>query len=98
MQVRGKALHTTSRGLVVQAGQSPKQGQTALDSAGRRIGRVFDIFGPVKSPYAVIRPASGVSMTDLRKLIGSDIFMEDRYGKSREAKNVPRMRKHKARA
>lgn len=93
MQIRGKGLHTTSRGLVVRADQTPKLGQTAFDSAGERVGSVFDIFGPVKSPYVVIRPASGLSEVDLGKLIGSDIIMGERYGKSRKTKGVPRVRK-----
>ena len=98
MQIRGKALHTTSRGLVVRADQAPKMGQTALDSAGEYLGRVSDVFGPVKSPYVVIRPASGLSRVDLGKLVGSDIIMGEMYGKGREAKGMPRVRKHQTRA
>ncbi len=98
MQIRGKGLHTTSRGLVVRADQAPKMGQTALDSAGEYLGRVLDIFGPVKSPYVVIKPASGISRVDLGKLVGSDIIMGEMYGKGRETKGVSRVRKHQTRA
>lgn len=98
MQIRGKVLHTTSRGLVVRADQAPKMGQTALDSSGEYLGRVSDIFGPVKSPYVVIKPASGISKADLGKLVGSDIIMGEMYGKGREAKDMPRVRKHQTRA
>lgn len=94
MQIRGKGLHMISRGLVVRAESAPKQGQYAFDSAGKRIGSVFDIFGPLKSPYVVIRPASGMSKVDLGGLVGSDVYMGEGYGKGREAKKVLRVRKH----
>ncbi len=94
MQIIGKGLHTTTRGLVVRATQTPKRGETAFDSAGKRVGSVFDVFGPVKSPYVVIKPASGLSEVELGKLIGSDIIMGERHGESRKAKGVPRVQKH----
>lgn len=94
LHVRGKGLHTTSRGLVVRADQAPRMGQTALDSKGKRIGNVSDIFGPVKSPYVVIKPASGFSKVDLEKFIGSDIYMGETHGEGRKTKGLSRMRKH----
>lgn len=98
MQALGKALHVTPRGLVVRVGFTPKLGQAAFDSAERRVGNIFDIFGPVKSPYVVIKPASGLSIADLGKLVNSDIYVGERYGKGRNTKSVSGMRRHKARA
>ena len=98
MQTRGKGLHITSRGLVVRASQAPHMGQMALDLSGANIGRVSDIFGPVNSPYVVIRPASGLSRAGLAKLVGSDIIMGEMYGKGRETKGVSRVQKHQTRA
>lgn len=92
MRIGAKTLHTTPRGLVARAGQVPKLSQSAFDSKGNRIGSVSDVFGPVKSPYIVIKPASGLSETDLRKLVGSDIYMGEKRGKSCK-KGVPRVRK-----
>lgn len=94
MRIGAKALHTSSRGLVVRAGQAPKLDQSAFDSKGKRVGSVSDVFGPVKSPYIVIKPASGLSKVDLEKLVGSDIYMGEGYGKGRKAKGMSRMRKH----
>ncbi len=94
----GRALHTTSRGLVARTDGAPKLGQAAFNSEKKRIGSVFEIFGPVKSPYVVIKPASGVSKVDFEKLIGSDIYMGERYGASRKEEKVSGVRKHKARA
>ncbi len=92
----GKALHIGSRGLVARGDSAPKLGQTVVDSSERVVGRVLDIFGPVKSPYFVIKPASGVSGEDLEKLVGSDIYMGEAYGKGRKSEKVSRLRKHKA--
>jgi rRNA processing protein Gar1 len=98
LQVRGRGLHITSRGLVVRASQAPKIGQTALDSSGKEVGVVLDVFGSVKSPYAVIKPTSGVSKGGLERLVGSDIIMGETYGKGRKGKGVSRVRKHQTRA
>ena len=98
MRARGKALHATSRGLVVRADQTPKVGQMAFDSKGKRVGRVFDVFGPVKSPYVVIKPASGFSRVEFEGLVSSDIYMGERYEKARATKSVSRVRKRKVRA
>jgi RNA-binding protein len=94
MRRLGKVLHLTPRGLVLRVEQLPKLGQAAYDKGGERIGRVLDLFGPVAAPYAVIRPDRGLNLTKLNELIGRDIYMGERYGKTaRKAKKVPRVRK-----
>jgi len=94
LSIRGKALHVGSRGLVAKTARAPKLGQPVLDSRKKRIGNVSDVFGPVKSPYIVIKPASGISKTQLEGLANSDIYMGEEHGKGRKTKNMPRMRKH----
>ncbi len=34
----------------------PKLGVRVINSSGRVVGRVVDVIGPVKSPYAVVKP------------------------------------------
>jgi len=34
----------------------PRIGSIVVDSGGREIGILIDIIGPVRSPYAIIRP------------------------------------------
>jgi len=34
----------------------PKIGQTVVDENLKTVGKIFDLFGPVSSPYVVIRP------------------------------------------
>lgn len=92
----GRALHVGSRGLVAKGNSAPRLGQTALDPSEREVGRVSDIFGPVRAPYFVIKPASGVSREDLVRLAGSNIYMGEAHGKGRKSEKVSRVRKHKA--
>ena len=97
MRKLGKVIHLTNRGLVLRVEQVPDLGGAVYDGAGARVGSVLDLFGPVATPYAVIKPARE-ARAGLGKLIGQDLYMGERYGKTRKAKKVPGMRKREARA
>jgi len=57
LQRLGKVLSVTpSRNLVVKTEKAPKIGSAVVDENLKIIGKVFDVIGPVSSPYAVIRP------------------------------------------
>ena len=94
MRIVVKVLHMTPRGLVARGDSAPRMGQIVLDSSDKRIGNVSDIFGPVKSPYFTVKPASGVSKADLEKLVGSNMFMGELYAKSRKPEKMSRMRQY----
>jgi rRNA processing protein Gar1 len=79
----GKALHVVNRGFVVKAVNSPKLGRPVFDLKKRRVGNVIDIFGPVKAPYVLIKPASGLTAEEQRSLLGSDIYMGEIRGKTK---------------
>ncbi|MCW4049609.1 MAG: Gar1/Naf1 family protein [Candidatus Bathyarchaeota archaeon] len=53
----GDVLHRSKStgNLVVQLKAETKIGYTVIDKQGKRLGEVFDIFGPVDSPYAAIK-------------------------------------------
>ena len=58
MQRLGKVLHVTpSQNIVVKADKTPKIGSAVIDEKLKVVGKVFDVIGPVPSPYAVIKPA-----------------------------------------
>ena len=58
LQRLGKVLSVTpSENLVVKIDKPPKMGASVIDEKLNVIGRVFDIIGPVSSPYAVIKPS-----------------------------------------
>ncbi len=59
MKKIGKILHVTSNGFIIVPTKSPpKIGSKVVDKKLRTIGVVFDIIGPVNSPFAVIKPRS----------------------------------------
>jgi len=55
----GYFLHTTSSGRLIVKLSSPKPprlGSKVVNSRGEVIGVLVDIVGPVRSPYAVVKP------------------------------------------
>lgn len=58
MQRLGLVLHISpSKNIILKIEEPPKIGDTVVDENLRIVGRVFDIFGPVASPYVAVRPA-----------------------------------------
>ncbi|MCW4011002.1 MAG: Gar1/Naf1 family protein [Candidatus Bathyarchaeota archaeon] len=72
MQRLGRVLSVTpSQNVVVKVGKPPKMGAAVIDENLKVIGRVFDIIGPVSSPYAVIRP----SVKNAEKLANRQLYV-----------------------
>jgi len=58
LQRLGRVLSVTpSQNIVVKTEKVPKLGASVVDENLKVVGRIFDIIGPVSSPYAVIKPA-----------------------------------------
>ena len=72
LQRLGKVLSVTpSQSIVVKLDKTPKVGSTIVDENLKVVGRIFDIIGPVSSPYAVIRP----SVKDPEKLANRQLYV-----------------------
>jgi RNA-binding protein len=57
LQRIGPVLHISpSRNIIIKTQNLPKIGETVVDENLKPIGKVFDIIGPVSSPYVTIRP------------------------------------------
>ena len=57
MQRLGLILHVTpSRNIIAKVENVPRIGETVVDENLKPVGKVFDILGPVSSPYATIAP------------------------------------------
>jgi RNA-binding protein len=71
----GEILHLAKSGrLIVKLNTSGaeriKPGELLIDESGRRVGKVAELLGPVKTPYASV-----IAMTDrTSKLVGSKVF------------------------
>ena len=58
MQRLGRVLNVTpSQNIVVKTDKAPKIGSAVVDENLKVVGKIFDIIGPVSSPYVVVRPA-----------------------------------------
>jgi rRNA processing protein Gar1 len=80
MRLLGRVLHLGARGPILRTPEAPKLGQPVFNSKRKRVGNVQDIFGPVKNPYVVLKPASGVSA---ESLVGSPVYVEEKPAKRR---------------
>ncbi len=51
-------LHVTpSKNVIIKINKPPKIGSSVVDEKLRIIGKIFDIIGPISSPYAIVKPA-----------------------------------------
>jgi RNA-binding protein len=58
LQRLGKVLHVTpSQNIVVKTDKTPKIGSAVVNENLKIVGKIFDVIGPVASPYAVVKPA-----------------------------------------
>ena len=58
LQRLGRVLNVTpSQNIVVKTDKPPKIGSAVVDENLKIVGKIFDIIGPVSSPYVVVRPA-----------------------------------------
>ncbi len=59
--------------VLVRADFAPPRGAQVLDNKKNPVGRIFKVFGPVRRPFAAVRPSRKVTLS----LIGSDVFLEE---------------------
>ena len=72
MQRLGRVSNVTpSRNLVVKAENPPKIGTEVVDENLQSVGKVFDIIGPVSSPYAVVKP----TVREPDKLVNKQLYL-----------------------
>ncbi|MBN1245891.1 H/ACA RNA-protein complex protein Gar1 [Candidatus Bathyarchaeota archaeon] len=58
MQRLGKVLHVTpSQNIVVKTDKTPKIGSAVINENLKIVGKIFDVIGPVPSPYVIVKPA-----------------------------------------
>jgi len=79
----GYVLHISpSRNIIAKIENIPKIGDTVVDENLRTIGKVFDIFGPVSSPYVAIRPIA----SKLEGLTNKTLYSSPSKGERRRHK------------
>ena len=67
----GEVMHLARSGrLIVKLTSEARPGEILVDSAGKRVGKIAELIGPVKAPYASVIP-----MTDrTARLVGAKVF------------------------
>jgi rRNA processing protein Gar1 len=62
---------TPSKNLIVKTEQAPRIGSEVVDENLNIIGKVFDIIGPVSTPYAVVKP----TIRETTKLMNKPVYL-----------------------
>ena len=71
----GEILHLARSGRLIvklnaEGAQRIKPGELLIDGSGRKVGKVVELLGPVRTPYASV-----ITMTDrTNRLVGSKVF------------------------
>ncbi|MDR1721650.1 MAG: Gar1/Naf1 family protein [Methanobrevibacter sp.] len=56
MKLLGNILHLSNSGkLIARSSQSPPLGVAVFDRNKKKIGKIYNVFGPTKDPYVSIR-------------------------------------------
>jgi rRNA processing protein Gar1 len=55
--------------IIIKVENVPEIGETIVDETLRPVGKVFDIFGPINSPYASFKPTSHQPQKLLNKTV-----------------------------
>ncbi len=84
MQRLGHVLHvSSSRNLILKAEGIPKVGEKVVDADLKSVGTVFDVFGPVSSPYAAVKP----TISEAQHLIGNTLYAIPNRGRKEKRKH-----------
>ena len=73
MKKLGRVLQVSkvTGNLLVKSDFEPKIGTRVFDKEPKHVGIVFDIFGPISSPYVSIKPTTG----NHEKLVSQTLFL-----------------------
>jgi RNA-binding protein len=56
---------------VVKTDNTPKIGSAVVDESLKVVGKIFDVIGPVSSPYVVVKPA----IKEFEKLTSKQLYV-----------------------
>jgi RNA-binding protein len=83
LQRLGRVLHISpSRNIIIKIENIPKIGQTVVDENLKTVGKIFDLFGPVNSPYVAIRP----TILKPEELTNKTLYISPQRGERRKNK------------
>jgi len=88
----GTALHVVQKRLIVRGERIdgsevhiPKMNSWVVDQKRTKVGKVFDIFGPIKNPYIIVRPNRG---SDAAAHVGKKLYIDEASGRDSKWKRL----------
>jgi len=87
----GKVWNVSKSGFIVVQADSkniPKLGLDVVNRKMNKVGYIYDIIGPVKTPFILVKPYEGV----LEKSIPDELFVVKAYGRGGEGGRKKRSR------
>ncbi len=92
MKRLGTALHVVQNKLIVQTEQIvgsetniPRTNSWVVDQKRTKVGKVFDIFGPIDHPYIIVRPNRG---SDAAAHVGKKLYIDEASGRDSKWKRL----------
>ena len=92
MKRLGTALHVVQNKLIVLSEEIvgsetdiPRGNSLVVDQKRTRVGKVFDVFGPVDRPYIIVRPNRGI---DAAAHIGKKLYIDEAPGRDSKWKKL----------
>lgn len=80
-------LHvSSSRNLILKAEKLPRIGEQVVDENLKPVGTIFDVFGPVSSPYVAIKP----TVSEPQRLAGNMLYTNPSMGRRKEKRKYGR--------
>jgi len=77
-RVLGTVLHIMNNKLIVKSGKLKVKrviNSIAVTEDKKRIGKVYDVFGPVNRPYVGIKVFEGIKEGELKKLAHKKLYL-----------------------
>ena len=92
MKRLGTALHVVQNKLIIQSEQIvgsetniPRTNSWVVDQKRTKVGKVFDIFGPIDHPYIIVRPNRGI---DAAAHVGKKLYIDEASGRDSKWKRL----------
>jgi RNA-binding protein len=83
LQRLGRVLHISPSGnIIAKIERIPRIGEAVVDENLKTVGKIFDMFGPVCSPYVAIRP----TILKPEELMNKTLYISPQRGERRKYK------------
>ena len=97
MKSAGKVTDVNHRGeLILRGAEARKPGTVVFDSRKQRVGSVIRTFGPVESPYLLVK-VTGIPDSEKMRLMNSELYYEKDGRDGMQRKRVSKHGKKKRR-